>query len=150
MSDWPSNPLPAAVAEWLLPAPTFAASSQSMQVELHADSTGTVGSPVVVQVRLKDAQYVDHDEIKIRVLQGEGEVPDRYLLSGPICYQAVCLASDHPNKVIPSFSLIPLKTGWLSLPRVQVTWGSQDATSTQSSVFIFPGRQPALPRSLVV
>ena len=146
-SDWPSNPLPAAVVEWLLPAPTSTAvSAQTMQVELQVNSTGTVGVPLAVHVRLKDARFVDH-EIKIRVLQGEGEVPDRYLLSGPVCYQAACLTSDDPNNVIPRFSLIPLKTGWLSLPRVQVTWGSQDATSTPSSVFIVPAR-PALARSL--
>ena len=148
-SNWPPNPLPAAVVEWLLPAPTSAAaSSQSMQVELQVSSTGTVGTPLVVQVCLRYARTVDHDEIKVRVLQGEGEVPDRYLLSGPTCYQAACLATADPNDVIPSFSLIPLKTGWLSLPRVQVTWGSQDATSTPSSVFIMPSCQPALTRSL--
>lgn len=148
-STWPPNPMPAAVVEWLLPVPTAAAvSSQSLQVELQASSTGTVGTPLAVQVRLRYARSVDHDEIKIRVLQGEGEVPDRYLLSGPTCYQAACLPATDPNDVIPGFALIPLKTGWLSLPRVQVTWGSQDATSTPTSVFITPARQLALVRSL--
>ena len=148
-STWPPNPMPAAMVEWMLPVPTAAAvSSQSLQVELQASSTGTVGTSLAVQVRLKYARSVDHDEIKIRVLQGEGEVPDRYLLSGPTCYQAACLPAADPNDVIPGFALIPLKTGWLSLPRVQVTWGSQDATSTPTSVFITPARQLALVRSL--
>lgn len=34
---------------------------------------------------------------------------DRYLLSGPVCYQAAVPVGKDPNEVIPGFALIPLK-----------------------------------------
>ncbi|CAJ1375667.1 unnamed protein product [Effrenium voratum] len=134
----PPSPLPCAVTEWSLPWPGGPSLPTTMQVELDVCSTGTVGAPLAAAVRLKHAAISDHDEIKIRIMPGEGEVSDRYLLSGPVCYQAAVPVGKDPNEAIPGFALIPLKAGWLSLPRVQVNWGTQEACSSTSSVFISP------------
>lgn len=73
------------VAEWLLPL-DLPTPLPSMQVELEVGSIGTVGTPLKVEVRLKNATFSE-EEIRVRVLQ-EGDVSDRYLFSGPVSSQA--------------------------------------------------------------
>jgi len=136
------------VAEWLLPVPVADGDGMPlMQVELEVSSTGMVGTPMLVRVRLKHSKFSD-EEIKVRILQ-EGEVSDRYLLSGPVSYQAAVTEAmkKADSEAIQSFSLIPLKAGWLSLPKVQVTWAGQDATSCPGSVFVSPATKPAVWRT---
>jgi len=63
----------------------------------------------------------------------QGDVSDRYLFSGPVSSQAspLSLAPDvsPESPVLQPFCLIPLKPGWVSLPKVQVLWANQDASS---------------------
>ncbi|CAK9081770.1 Acyltransferase-like protein [Durusdinium trenchii] len=137
--------LPNAIVEW--PLESIPQSPTSPQVELEVCSTGTVGASVLVRVQVKNMSFSTEEEIRVRILQGEGEVSDRYLLSGPVSYQVAAPLGSDPNQAIQSFALIPLKAGWLSLPRVQVSWAGQDATSSPTSLFVSPAAKPALWRT---
>ena len=59
------------VAEWLLPL-DLPTPLPSMQVELEVGSIGTVGTPLKVEVCLKNATFSE-EEIRVRILQ-EGDL----------------------------------------------------------------------------
>lgn len=64
-----------------------------------------------------------------------------YALKPPFLRQFSTLLAKHldERQLLPALR-IPLKAGWMSLPRVQVLWAGQDAiSSTTRNVFVSPG-----------
>jgi len=142
--------LPDATARWLLPAESHgAATLPSLHVNLEHSSTGTLAEPVEVKVRVR-RESQSPMELKVRVLRAEGsEGSDKLLLGGPASTQVMLVASQESQaQVCSSFTLVPLRPGWLAVPRVQVSAGGQEATSAPTSVFVFPSKQPCVWRAL--
>merc|ERR1711920_688253 len=101
------------------------------------EATGTVAEPIEVKVIVR-RMIQNIQEIQVRVLQDseDGGPSDKFFLGGPMGTQVVLISSDNLEpQACSSFSLVPLKPGWLQLPRVQVTAGTQDVTSAPSSIF---------------
>jgi len=142
----PQAPLPAGVSEWPLPSEPpkpAAAAMGSLKVELRHCATGVVAESIEVKVSVRRTTQ-SIQELRVRVQQDPDHI-DRFFIGGPTSTQAVLVsASNLDLQVCSTFTLVPLKPGWLQLPRVQVSTANQEVASTPSSIFVFPSTQPTL------
>jgi len=129
-----------------------------LRVDLEHSSTGTVAEPLVVKVKVGRTSCHAGGLQEIRVFIGLGSEADggkgaaaaseRYFLHGPTHSQAILASSEKLQpQVCSSFTILPLRPGWLAVPRVQVSVGGQEAASAPASIFIFPSGQPVLLRN---
>jgi len=144
--------LPGAASDWPIPRETPEGlqhgSATGLRVDLEHGTTGTVAEPIVVRVRVMRSKSQGVHELKVRVLQGEsGEGSDKFFISGPTSTQAVPSSFGDEPQICATFALVPLRPGWLSLPRVQVSAGNREAASVPTNIFVFPASQPMLWRS---
>merc|ERR1711937_845325 len=120
----PTSPLPAAASEWPLPAEPAKAAPAALgilKMELRHHATGIVAESIDVRVVVRRTTQ-SIQELRVRVLQEaeHGGPSDRFFIGGPMSTQAVLIsATDLEPQVCCNFSLVPLKPGWLQVPRVQ-------------------------------
>jgi len=141
--------VPDGSAEWPLPKEPLgvALPANSLTVDLEHGSTGMVAEPLEVKVCVRRGTP-GAQEYRVRIIQGEsGDGSDRFFISGPTNTQNILMAA-REAEIGSSFHLIPLRPGWLTLPRVQVSCGAHEATSMPSSIFVFPAKQPIVWRSV--
>jgi len=145
--------LPGASAAWQLPSEpqslAGAAADGNLQVDLEHTPTGVVGQPMQVHIRIQSASTVAQ-EFRARVVPADGgAASDKFFLSGSTTMQGLLLPSSKAKVQEASsvFSLIPLRPGWITIPRVQVAAGQEEAAPSPASVFIFPSPQPVVWRS---
>jgi len=148
--------IPQGIAEWPLPKEPARQSPEqgTLKVDLEHGVTGSVGESMEVRVVVHRTTQSIQD-FKVRILPSEGATTgsaatgsDKFFHSGPTNTQAVLVSSpESVPQVLLSFMVVPLRPGWLAVPRVQVTSGNQDVTSGPTSIFIFPSPQPVLWRS---
>jgi len=146
----PAGQLLAGAAAWPVPADLWKATVPSgLCVELEHHTTGAVAEPVEVRVRVRRSGQ-SAQVVKVHVMRVEaGESADKYLLGGPASAQSLLVAGQKDEaQQCSTFTLVPLRPGWLSLPRVQVSAGGQEATSSPSTVFVFPSAQPCQLRAV--
>jgi len=130
---------PQATTEWPIPKEAQAPVSETPYVELEHAPTGAVTEPlqvkVIVRGRTKFAQ-----EVKVRVVQSDtGERSERFFISGPTGTQTILLGRNGDRQVCTTFTLVPLRSGMLTLPRAHLSAGEWEATSATSSGFAFSG-----------
>eukprot|EP00746_Dinoflagellata_sp_MGD_P127772 gnl/MRDRNA2_/MRDRNA2_62269_c0_seq1.p1 gnl/MRDRNA2_/MRDRNA2_62269_c0~~gnl/MRDRNA2_/MRDRNA2_62269_c0_seq1.p1 ORF type:complete len:671 (-),score=120.22 gnl/MRDRNA2_/MRDRNA2_62269_c0_seq1:26-1966(-) len=141
----PQAPLPHAILNWPLPEQSRGPEKDrtELQVNLEHSATGYVAEPIVVQVHLECSAEVPQD-VKLKVLTAK---ESDYFIRGPT---TVDLLWD-PAKArgaVARFDFVPLKPGWITMPKVQVLCALQEYYSSQGSVFVHPGAQPMLKRNI--
>lgn len=126
-----------------------------LEVDLVHPATAVVAEPIEVRVRVSraHADAAHGQEVRLRLMLGEGsDKSEKYFISGTTITQALLLpsadgAAASEPQVCMTFLLIPLRPGWLTLPRAAVSSSAPspgEATSLPSSVFVFPSSgQPA-------
>lgn len=139
---------PQGSVEWPIPCDTRPARAAAPAAELAHAPTACVAEPLDVRVIVTGPTRFAQ-ELKIRIVGTDpGEGQERYFLSGPTNTQTVLLGTDGKPQVCTAFTLLPLRSGVLTLPRAHVSAGEWEATSNPSSVFVFPAGQQVVSRSL--
>lgn len=142
-----SRQLPDLYLEWPLPPNTLEEESLTapLRLEVEVPATGTVAVPVVASITIRRLGGAPGEEVSVQICHGEkGDFSDKCMLSGPMIQQVLLTSSGRTSATEgrTSFAVIPLKPGWLALPRIKVACGEIEASSSHSSVFVFPAQQP--------
>jgi len=106
-----------------------------------------------LQVRIRVRGTVSRAiQAKVRVSPKESsETPEKFFISGPTTTHTILAVQEDPKKpqACMSFTLVPLRPGSLTLPRVAVSADSWEVNGVPSSVFVFPAPQPVHHRSVI-